>query len=111
MKETWNKYAARIDALVLRERLMVFGAAILVSVYLVFVLFIEPAQKREKLLASQMRQQQTELQNLQQQAQLLGKRLSDPDEAARTRRPEARRGVGVNLQRRAAAHAQPHPAV
>ena len=88
MKETWNKYAARIDALVLRERLMVFGAAILVSVYLVFVLFIEPAQKREKLLASQMRQQQTELQNLQQQAQLLGKRLSDPDEAARTRRTD-----------------------
>lgn len=88
MKETWNKYAARIDALVLRERLMVFGAAILVSVYLVFVLFIEPAQKREKQLASQMRQQQTELQNLQQQIQLLGKRLSGPDEVARTRRTD-----------------------
>ena len=50
MKETWNKYAARIDALVLRERLMVFGAAILVSVYLVFVLFIEPAQKRSETM-------------------------------------------------------------
>lgn len=88
MKESWNKYAARIDALSMRERLMVFGAAILVAVYLVFALFVEPAQKREKLLAAQARQQQTELAALQQQVQVLEQRLSDPDGAARTRRDD-----------------------
>lgn len=88
MKEDWKKYAARIDALSLRERLMVFGAAILLPVYLIFALFVEPAQKRETLLAMQARQQQTELQVLQQQVQALEQRLADPDSAARTRRAD-----------------------
>jgi len=86
VKEQWKMYAARIDALSLRERLMVFGAAILVAVYLMFALFIEPAQKREKMLAAQALQQRNELQVLQQQVQVLGKRMADPDGASRTRR-------------------------
>ncbi len=88
MKEQWKMYAARIDALSLRERLMVFGAAILVAVYLMFALFIEPAQKREKMLAAQALQQRNELQVLQQQVQVLGKRMADPDGASRTRRED-----------------------
>ena len=88
MKEQWKMYAARIDALSLRERLMVFVAVIFVAVYLVFALSIEPAQKREKMLAAQAQQQRNELQVLQQQVQVLGKRMADPDGASRTRRDD-----------------------
>lgn len=88
MKEQWKIYAARIDALSLRERVMVFVAAVFVVVYILFALMIEPAQKREKLFAAQALQQQTELQALQQQVQVMGQRLADPDGAARTRRDE-----------------------
>jgi len=88
MKEQWKMYAARIDALSLRERLMVFVAAIVVAVYLVFALSIEPGQKREKMLTAQTLQQRNELQVLQQQVQVLGKRMADPDGASRTRRDD-----------------------
>ena len=88
MKEQWKIYAARIDALSLRERVMVFVAALVVVVYVLFALMIEPAQKREKLFAAQALQQQTDVQALQQQLQVMGQRLADPDGAARTRRDD-----------------------
>lgn len=93
MKETWKVYAARIDALSLRERLMVFGAALLVAVYLVFALFIDPARTRENQLVLQERQQQAELKILQQQIQVLEKSLSEPDAASRAQRADLQRQI------------------
>ncbi|MBI4190031.1 MAG: type II secretion system protein M [Betaproteobacteria bacterium] len=93
MKAMWKKYADKFDAMSVRERLMVFGAAVIVAIYLVFALFIEPAQKREKLLAGQMQQQQADLKTLRQQIQMLEQRLADPDAAARTRRDGLKRQI------------------
>ena len=86
MKESWKKYAAQLDAMSLRERLMVFGAIVLGVWYVVFTLYIEPAQKREKQLTQQMQQQGMELKTVQQQVQALEQRVADPDRGARARR-------------------------
>ena len=93
MNAIWRKCADKLDAMTLRERMMVFGAALLVAIYLIFALFIEPAQKREKSLLAQMQLQQTELKSLQQQIRLLERRVADPDAARRARRD----GIGRQI--------------
>ena len=65
MNKLWRTYAGRIDALSLRERAMVFIAAVAVPVFLLHLVYIEPAVTRKHALAVKMTQQQIELQALQ----------------------------------------------
>lgn len=88
MNALWKKYSAKFDAMTLRERLMVFGAAALVAVYLMFLLVVEPLQKREAMLLSQAAQQRADLATLRQQVQLLQQRGGDPDAANKSRKQE-----------------------
>jgi MSHA biogenesis protein MshJ len=93
MKEQWRKYAARIDALALRERVMVFAAAVAVVVFMLSALFIDPLTARKKALSARMAQQQTELQALQVKIQALEQKLTDPDVANRARRDGIKRQI------------------
>ncbi len=86
MKATWKRYADRIDALNLRERVFVFSAAMVVLVALVHTLYIDAELKREARLTSAIAQKQAEVKA--QQAQLgkvVTSRALDPDRAPRER--------------------------
>ncbi len=95
MKELWLKYEARIDALSLRERVMVFVAALVVVLFLGNALFIDPAVMRKRVLVDQMARQSKELQGLQLQIAELEKKRADPDAANVTRRDNLRNEIAV----------------
>lgn len=67
MKAAWLKYAAKIDALSLRERVVVFGALIVVIFFVATTLFLEPLLARKKVLNAGMAQQSSEMQAIQAQ--------------------------------------------
>ncbi len=91
MMQLWRQYAAKIDAMSLRERAMIFVAAIVVAVFIVDALFIAPALTSRKALVTRMAQQQVELQVLQTKTREFEKLRADPDAAARARHDSIRR--------------------
>ena len=93
MKEQWRKLAARIDALSLRERVMVFVSAVVVAVFMMNALFIDSPTTRNKALSARMAQQQTELQALQGQIQALMQKRADPNAANLARRDGIKRQI------------------
>lgn len=93
MKEFWRKYAEKIDALATRERVMLFVAAIFVTLFLVNALFIEPAVARTKALLAQAAQQQATLTTLQPQIAVLEKKLANPDAENIVRRDDIKRQI------------------
>lgn len=95
MKQLWRQYAAKIDALSLRERLMVFAAVLAITMFLTIVLFVEPPLARAKLHKSRMAQQQAEIVALSTQAQMLEHKLADPDAANRAHRDELKRQIAA----------------
>jgi MSHA biogenesis protein MshJ len=86
MKAQWRNYAAKIEAMSLRERAAVFGALVMVIVYLTFMLFIDPVQARKKALDAGVAQQRTEIQSLQTQIAMLESKRVDPNAANLARR-------------------------
>jgi MSHA biogenesis protein MshJ len=93
VKELWRKYAEKIDALPERSRVMVFVAAVAVTVFVINALFIEPAVSRSKALRMQAAQQSATLATLEPQIQALEKRLADPDAAAMAHRDDVKRQI------------------
>lgn len=85
MKQLWRKYAAKIDALAPRERLIVFVAVIAVVVYAMFTLSVDLSQSRQKTLRAQLVKQRAEIAELQSQADALRRKQVDPDAANRAR--------------------------
>jgi MSHA biogenesis protein MshJ len=86
MRAEWQKYAARIDALSLRERLAVFVAFMAVIFYVSTTLFLDPVLARKKALVSGMTQQRSEMQAIQAQIQAMEAKQFDPDAANLARR-------------------------
>lgn len=93
MKEFWRKYAEKIDALNRRERVMVFIAAVAVTLFVINALFIEPAAARKRALLAQAATQRTALSMLQPQIEALQKKLAAPDAANNARRDEIKRQI------------------
>ena len=92
MKALWKRYAERIDALNLRERIMVFAAAMAVLLALAYTALIEPQTPRERRLTSAIAQKQAEAKSLQTQLRMVAvTRASDPDRAPRERLAELRK--------------------
>jgi MSHA biogenesis protein MshJ len=84
MKQQWEKFALRIDALSLRERVIVFAAAILILILLVNSFLLDPQYARQAALSQQIRQQQSQIADIQNQIQQTVKaRETDPDQADR----------------------------
>ncbi|GGY38671.1 type II secretion system protein GspM [Pseudoduganella albidiflava] len=61
MKELWLKWAARIDALTLRERIMACAATVAGVIFIAYMGFIEPAGARERTLRTAILQQKVQL--------------------------------------------------
>ena len=95
MKELWRKTESRIDALSLRERVMVFVAALAVVLFLGNALFIDPAVMRKRVLLDQIARQSKELQGLQVQIAELEKKRADPDAVNVGRRDSLRNEIAA----------------
>ncbi|HZP93785.1 MAG TPA: hypothetical protein VFB20_13000 [Burkholderiales bacterium] len=86
MKELWTRYAARIDAATLRERVMMFAAAALVLITVMHSLFIEPELREQRRLSAQQVERQEQSTKLQAELQKLAlARREDPNIEARKR--------------------------
>jgi MSHA biogenesis protein MshJ len=88
MNDLWRTYADRIEALSLRERAMVLVASVVVIVFAIDVVFIEPVLSKKKALSAGIAQQQTELQALQTQIAGLEKNHAGAGAARLARRGE-----------------------
>lgn len=61
MKQHWHTLALKIDALSLRERIMVFVAIAGVLLFLTFFLFLDPLYARQNILQTQIREQRNQI--------------------------------------------------
>lgn len=86
MKEQWLKLAARIDAMALRERVMIFAALAIGIVYVVYMVLAEPLVTRQRLAAEQTASQQRQIAEVDNQIrERIGSATVDPDTSARAR--------------------------
>ena len=58
LKQQWDQLAARVDALSLRERVMVFGACAALLLFLLYSLFLNPLFARQQRLTASLAEQQ-----------------------------------------------------
>jgi MSHA biogenesis protein MshJ len=86
VKALFNRYAERIDAATLRERVMIFLAATAVLIFVVNAALIEPLRARQKRIAAETTQLAQDLQAVQGQLGTLVQKVArDPDAANRAR--------------------------
>ena len=92
MKQLWNRAAERIDALSLRERVLVFATAMALLLALSYSLLIDPQMSAQKRLASTVAQKQAEIKGMEAQITAIAtSRAADPDRALRERLAEVRK--------------------
>ena len=86
MKQLWSRYAERIDALSVRERVLVFSTAMALLLAFLYTLLIDPQVGMQKRLFSTVMQKQAQLKTLEAQITAIATgRASDPDELLRER--------------------------
>ena len=91
MKRRWLQFTARVEALQPRERIMAFGAAVVVLVFLANTFVFSPLSRKEAALRSTLQQQTITLGGI--AADIEGKARAygnDPNEALRKRLGELR---------------------
>jgi MSHA biogenesis protein MshJ len=91
MKQRWLAFAARIDALSQRERVMVFAATAASLAFVVHSGVIGPLLRKQELLRSEIVQQQNSIAGLNEEiVQKLKEAEADPDAPVRARLGETR---------------------
>ena len=96
MKELWQRYAGRFNALTLRERVSVFAAAMVAIFALAYTQMLEPEWARQKRLSSAISQKQVEMRAFEAQVtKMVASRAQDPDRAERERLARLRTELGV----------------
>lgn len=86
MKHYWERVCAAIDGMALRERAMIFVAAVFVIISLMNVVLLDPLLVKQKMLSAQVVQQQEKMKELQAQMQnLLQARRDDEHSPLRER--------------------------
>lgn len=86
MKALLQRYAERIDAATLRERVLIFLALTAVLVFVVNAALLEPLRAKQKRLGAEIAQRQKELLTVQEQlARMVQSVAQDPDAANRVR--------------------------
>jgi len=82
MKQTWQKLALRIDALSLRERVIIFAMASLILISLINAALLDPQFAKQKQMSLQIKQGQAQIAMIQAEIQQKVKlRELDPDAA------------------------------
>lgn len=92
MKQQWTRLATRVDALSLRERIMVFAACAAAIVFLMHFFALGPQLRKQDALNAQITQQQNNIEGIDNEilARVEAAR-NDPDAAVRTRLAAVRR--------------------
>ena len=86
MKQLWERYAGRYDALSARERIMVFAAVLVAVVALCYVMMIEPELQKQRRTSTNILQKHSEMKAFEAQVtKLIASRANDPDRADRER--------------------------
>jgi len=86
MKQQWLTFAARIDALSQRERIMSFVATAAALAFVGYVGLIGPLLKKQEILRSQVLQQQNNIAGINEQiGEKLREAAADPDAPVRAR--------------------------
>ena len=86
MKQYWHKLSAHIDSRTLRERALMFITAAVVIIFLVFFLFLNPSNARQKLMLAEIANQQGRIAAVEMEVvQTLEAHTRDPDAAERAR--------------------------
>ena len=94
MKEQWRKIVDRVDALALRERVMVFVVLVVVMITPVNLFLLDPVRARQKNLNQQRTAHQAEIDGLLTQLQgLTAGNQTDPDAENRNRLRELKRKI------------------
>jgi MSHA biogenesis protein MshJ len=91
IQERWEKLAAKVDSMSLRERVLIFLAAAFVLVALVNALFLDPLLAQQKNLSGQVIQQQEKIKEKQAEIEaLLQAQKDDKDSPLRRRLLDAK---------------------
>lgn len=92
MKAYWLQFSTRIDAMSLRERIMVFAAGAGLMLFIVYSMVLEPLDARQKLLQMELRQQQNQLAGMDTEiAARVAAFAADPDRAAQVQLMELKK--------------------
>lgn len=103
MKEPWIKLATRIDALTLRERIMVFAASAAAVVFLMHFFALGPQLRKQDALLAQISQQQNNIEGIDNEIRARVEAAQvDPDAPVRTRLAAVRKETeDLSIQLRA----------
>jgi MSHA biogenesis protein MshJ len=94
MKNLWRKYAAKMEAASLRERVLVFAGAAVVLIALLNATLIEPELVKQRRLSGEVALRQGEIKKMQEQLQKLAlARQADPDQLNRRQIETLRRQI------------------
>lgn len=86
IKEYWDTLNGKVDALSLRERVLIFAAAAFILVSLINALFLDPLLRRQKVLSAQVVQQQEKMKEVRAQLEaVLQAKRSDSSSPLRQR--------------------------
>ena len=100
MKERWIKLATRIDALTLRERILVFAASAAAVVFLMHFFALGPQLARQDALNAQISQQNNNIEGIDNEIRArVEAAQQDPDAPASERLAALRERVRVRGQR------------
>jgi MSHA biogenesis protein MshJ len=103
VKEYWLRYAAKFDALSMRERAMVFAALMVALLAMVYTLMIEPEMVKQRRTSLAILQKQSEMKAFEAQVtKMVASRAQDPDRGERERVAQLKRELG-ELEARIAA--------
>lgn len=99
LKQKWQQLAARVDAMTLRERVMIFLATALVLVTLVNTLMIAPLAARQQLMSQQIVDTQAKNSAMQMQIQaMVTVRSADPYAPLRVRKAKLEADAAATSQ-------------
>lgn len=86
VKQYWEKFAGKVDALSLRERMMIFAAIVFVLFALIRALFLDPLLAQQNKMSTEVVQQQEKMKQIQAQiAELIKAKQDDANSPLRER--------------------------
>ncbi len=95
MKQYWQKLATKIDALTLRERVIIFAMAALALVVLINAALLDPQYAKQKQLSQRITQEQSQIAAMQLEIQQkVAQQKVDPDNQNRARLQQLRQQLG-----------------
>jgi MSHA biogenesis protein MshJ len=95
----WERMANRLDAMSLRERAMVFAAAVGMVLFLAYQFAIDPMLRKQKLLLEQIHQQNSQMSGIDMEIQAKVQAFaSDPDAPVRAQLSDVRHQIDKSTQ-------------